>query len=50
MRQYGEKYYVASLALTGFTIMTFLRGFANTLEDLYLDRERIDRWPTPCSA
>ncbi len=43
MRQYGEKYYVASLALTGFTIMTFLRGFANTLEDLYLDRERIDR-------
>ena len=43
MRQYGDKYYVASLALTGFTIMTILRGFANTLEDLYLDRNQIDR-------
>ena len=43
MAKYGAKYYVASLALTGFTIMTFQRGFTNTLEDLYLDRENIER-------
>lgn len=42
MKKYGDKYYLASLALTGFTIMTFLRGFANTLEDLYIDREKIE--------
>jgi len=43
MRKYSGKYYVASLGLSGFTIMTCLRGFAETLEDLYLDRENIER-------
>lgn len=43
MTKYGEKYYVASLALTGFTLMTFLRGFSNTLEDIYVDRENIEK-------
>lgn len=43
MAKYGEKYYIASLALTGFTLMTFLRGFSNTLEDIYMDRENIEK-------
>ena len=39
MRKYGGKYHVASLALSGFTLMTFLRGFSDTLEGLYLEQE-----------
>lgn len=39
--EYGDRYYIASLVLTGFTLMTFIRGFENTLEDLYLGRGRI---------
>jgi uroporphyrinogen-III decarboxylase len=43
MRQYGpDRYYVAALGLTGFTIMTFLWGFSRLLEDLYLDRETVE--------
>lgn len=42
MKQYGDdKYYVAGLSLSGFTVMTFLRGFENTLMDLYIDPENI---------
>ncbi|MEW5818303.1 MAG: uroporphyrinogen decarboxylase family protein, partial [Spirochaetota bacterium] len=42
MELYGrDRYYLASLVLTGFTVMTFLRGFSNTLEDLYFEREKI---------
>jgi len=40
-RKYGDKYYVASLALTGFTVMTFLRGFSETLEGLYEEPESV---------
>lgn len=43
MEKYPGKYYVASLALTGFTVMTLLHGFSATLEDLYLDRENAER-------
>lgn len=43
MEQYGDRYYVASLALTGFTVMTILRGFSNTLEDLYLEPEQLGK-------
>ena len=43
MEKYGDKYYLASLALTGFTIMTFLRGFVETLEDMYFDMENIEK-------
>jgi len=39
-RKYGrDKYYIASFGLSGFTIMTFLRGFSQMLEDLILERE-----------
>ena len=41
---YGEdRYYIAGLGLTGFTLMTFLRGFENTLMDLYTDRENLEK-------
>jgi uroporphyrinogen decarboxylase len=43
MKCYGDRYYVASLVLSGFTVMHALRGFTSTLEDLYLDRENLDR-------
>ena len=37
MEKYPDCYYLASLVLTGFTTTTFLRGFENTLTDLYDD-------------
>ncbi|MGA2974404.1 MAG: uroporphyrinogen decarboxylase family protein [Spirochaetia bacterium] len=41
--QYGpDKYYKANLVLSGFTIMTFLRGFSALIEDLYVDRELVE--------
>jgi hypothetical protein len=41
---YGDdRYYLASLVLTGFTIMTFLRGFSNTMEDFYVERGNIEK-------
>lgn len=43
MKTYGkDKYYVASLCLSGFTVMTFLRGFEDTMCDLYMEPEMID--------
>jgi hypothetical protein len=35
MAMFGDRYYLASLSLTGFTMMSFLRGFANLLVDFY---------------
>lgn len=43
MERFGDKYYLASLALSGFMIMTFLRGFSDTMEDLYFDKENIEK-------
>lgn len=41
---YGEdRYYLASLVLSGFTIMAFLRGFANMMEDLYFERDNLEK-------
>ena len=36
--RYGERYYCASLVLSGFTLMSFLRGFSALLEDLHAER------------
>jgi hypothetical protein len=36
-----EKYLVGGLGITGFNQVTFLRGFANTLEDFYLNPDQI---------
>jgi len=41
--EYGEdKYYKANLVLSGFTVMSFLRGFSQIVEDLYLDRDLVE--------
>jgi uroporphyrinogen-III decarboxylase len=40
MKKYSGKYHVASLALSGFTVMTILRGFSEVLEGLYLEPEK----------
>lgn len=38
MERYGrDRYYLASLVLSGFTVMSFLKGFSETLIDLYTD-------------
>jgi len=37
------KYYRANFVLSGFTLMSFLHGFSETLEDMYLERENIER-------
>lgn len=43
MKQYGkDKYYLASLELSGFTIMSFLRGFENLLVDFYCEPILVD--------
>lgn len=43
-KEYGEdRYYIASLALSGFTIMTFLRGFENTMSDFYENPQEIGK-------
>jgi len=43
MQKYPGKFYIASLGLSGFTIMTFLRGFSNVLEDILLEDAKIGR-------
>ena len=44
MAKYGDdRYYVASLALTGFTIMSFLRGFGNIMMDFYEERDNLEK-------
>jgi hypothetical protein len=41
--RYGERYYCASLVLSGFTLMSFLRGFSPLLADLYAERGRVEQ-------
>ncbi len=44
MKLYGDdRYYLAGLVLSGFTIMTLLRGFENTLSDLYIEPDISNR-------
>jgi uroporphyrinogen decarboxylase len=43
MDRYGpDRYYMGSLYLTGFTIMSFIRGFCSLMEDLYLHRDKVE--------
>jgi uroporphyrinogen decarboxylase len=37
-----DKYIMGVLGITGFNIVTFIRGFENSMEDLYLERENIE--------
>jgi uroporphyrinogen-III decarboxylase len=42
--EYGDdRYYCASLVLTGFTVMSFLRGFSASLEDLCIETEKMEQ-------
>lgn len=38
-----DKYYKANFVLSGFGVVTAIRGFTESLEDLYLERENIER-------
>lgn len=43
-KQFGdERYYRANFSVSGFATMTFLRGFSELMEDLYLEREQVER-------
>ncbi len=39
----GDRYYCASLVLSGFTLMSFLRGFSPLLADLHGERGRVEQ-------
>lgn len=42
MERYGaDRYYKANFTLSGFAIISMLRGFSNTCEDFYLERENL---------
>jgi uroporphyrinogen-III decarboxylase len=42
--KYGDdKYYKANFSLSGFAILTMLRGFNNIMEDMYVEREYFDQ-------
>jgi uroporphyrinogen decarboxylase len=42
--KYGDdRYYKANFILSGFSVMTMLRGFSSLMEDLYLDRENVEK-------
>ena len=44
IKLYGEnKYYMASFELSGFTIMSFLRGFDNLMIDFALNRDLVEK-------
>jgi uroporphyrinogen decarboxylase len=38
-----DRYILGGLGITGFNMVTFIRGFENSMEDLYLERENIER-------
>ena len=43
-REFGDnRYYMGSLYLTGFTIMSFLRGFCNLMEDMLIEPENVEK-------
>jgi uroporphyrinogen decarboxylase len=37
-----DSYLIGSLGISGFNLVTFIRGFEGAMEDLYLERERIE--------
>ncbi len=42
-KKYGpDRYYKASFILTGFSMMTMLRGFEDLLTDMYLNRQEVE--------
>ena len=44
MAKYGpDRYYKANFSLSGFAILTMLRGFENIMADLYLERKNLNK-------
>jgi hypothetical protein len=44
MEKYGEdRFYKANFVLSGFAVMTMLRGYSGIMEDLYLERESAEK-------
>lgn len=42
--KYGdEKYYKANFSLSGFSLLTMIRGFNETMEDMYMERDRFEK-------
>ncbi len=44
MEKYPDKYFVADFILSGFTIMSFARGFEDFMMDLLIERENVERF------
>ena len=43
MSEYPDKYYIADFVLSGFTVMSFVRGFEDFMIDLHLERENVNK-------
>jgi hypothetical protein len=44
MNKYGnDRYYKASFILSGFAIITMLRGFSSVMEDFYMERDNLEK-------
>ena len=41
--RYRDRFVVAGLGISGFTVMSFIAGFANLLEGFYTEREKVER-------
>lgn len=42
MKKYPDKYFIADFILSGFTIMSFVRGFEEFMVDMLLERENVE--------
>ena len=43
MSAYPDKYFIADFVLSGFTTMSFVRGFEDFMADMYLEREKVEK-------
>lgn len=43
MKKYPDKYYIADFILSGFTIMSFVRGFEDFLMDIIVEPENVEK-------
>lgn len=43
MAKYPDKYWIADFVLSGFTIMSFMRGFEDFMADMIVERENVER-------
>ena len=43
MQQYPDKYFIADFVLSGFTIMSFMRGFEDFMADMIVERENVEK-------